>query len=252
MRVLNRLIHFLMELECFALHSKRKHHQTSITCLAPGASLCYLLARAVGREAAVTYFPARVQSFREKLEQNREELPFFLLFLRLFPMSPNWALNMASGVLGKNCTLFVHQIIGIVEVYFWSPLISYFLFVSRSPPAPLLPLGVVRADAVQLPVRDERRAAGRDLQPAGHPQLGQHGPHRHHRNSRPPPLRCQEAQGARHRLTTLDQDTLQYCFLSYLDQDGQMETVIVRSDCDLSLAYSHLTTRIIIWSNSFK
>ena len=84
------------------------------TCLAPGASLCYLLARAVGREAAVTYFPARVQSFREKLEQNREELPFFLLFLRLFPMSPNWALNMASGVLGKNCTLFAHQI--IVEV----------------------------------------------------------------------------------------------------------------------------------------
>ena len=85
--------------------------------MAPGASLCYLLARAVGRKAAVTYFPARVQSFREKLEQNREELPFFLLFLRLFPMSPNWALNMASGVLGKNCTLFVHQI--IVEVYFW-------------------------------------------------------------------------------------------------------------------------------------
>ena len=175
------------------------------TCLAPGASLCYLLARAVGREAAVTYFPARVQSFREKLEQNREELPFFLLFLRLFPMSPNWALNMASGVLGKNCTLFAHQI--IVEVYFWSFLISYILFISRSPPAPLLPLGAVRADAVQLPVRDERRAAGRDLQPPGGPQLGQHGPHRHHRNSRPPPLRCQEAQGARrgqgaHRLTT--------------------------------------------------
>ena len=85
----------------------------------------------MGREAAVTYFPDRVQSFREKLEQNREELPFFLLFLRLFPMSPNWALNMASGVLGKNCTLFVHQI--SVEVYFWSFLIYYLLFISGVP-----------------------------------------------------------------------------------------------------------------------
>ena len=68
---------------------------------AGGASLCYLLARAVGKDAAEKYFPQRVQTFGCKLEENKQELPFFLLFLRLFPMSPNWALNMASGVLGK-------------------------------------------------------------------------------------------------------------------------------------------------------
>jgi len=71
-----------------------------------GASLCYLLARAVGKEVAMNYFPARVEQFRVKLEENRQELPFFLLFLRLFPMSPNWALNMASGVLGVPLHLF--------------------------------------------------------------------------------------------------------------------------------------------------
>ena len=68
---------------------------------AVGASLCYLLARAVGKDAALKYCPDRVQTFGDKLEENKQELPFFLLFLRLFPMSPNWALNMASGVLGN-------------------------------------------------------------------------------------------------------------------------------------------------------
>ena len=66
-----------------------------------GASLCYSLARAVGKDVAMNYFPERVERFRVRLEENRQELPFFLLFLRLFPMSPNWALNMASGVLGR-------------------------------------------------------------------------------------------------------------------------------------------------------
>jgi len=73
---------------------------------ATGASLCYLLARAVGKDAALKYFPDRVKTFGEKLEENKQELPFFLLFLRLFPMSPNWALNMASGVLGVPLHLF--------------------------------------------------------------------------------------------------------------------------------------------------
>lgn len=71
-----------------------------------GASLCYLLARLVGEGPATSWFPARLSQFRQKLEENRAELPFFLLFLRLFPMSPNWALNMASGVLGVPLHLF--------------------------------------------------------------------------------------------------------------------------------------------------
>lgn len=80
----------------------------SLTAL--GASLCYLLARAVGKDAALRYFPDRVKTFGVKLEENKQELPFFLLFLRLFPMSPNWALNMASGVLGLPLHLFFFSV----------------------------------------------------------------------------------------------------------------------------------------------
>jgi len=71
-----------------------------------GASLCYLLARCVGEEPVSLWFPQRLEQFRAKLEQNRAQLPFFLLFLRLFPMSPNWALNMLSGVIGVPLHLF--------------------------------------------------------------------------------------------------------------------------------------------------
>jgi uncharacterized membrane protein YdjX (TVP38/TMEM64 family) len=78
-----------------------------------GASLCYLLARLVGAELAERYFPQRIEAFRQSLQQNRDQLPFFLLFLRLFPMSPNWALNMASGVLG---TRLIHRINAVTNV----------------------------------------------------------------------------------------------------------------------------------------
>jgi len=79
-----------------------------LCCLltACGASLCFFLARLVGEKAVAAWFPEQLGSFKLKLEENKAELPFFLLFLRLFPMSPNWALNMASGVLGVPIHLF--------------------------------------------------------------------------------------------------------------------------------------------------
>lgn len=72
-----------------------------LTCIltASGATCCFLLARFAGREFALKYFPTRMSSFKKQLEQNSHRLPYFLLFLRLFPCSPNWAINMCSGVL---------------------------------------------------------------------------------------------------------------------------------------------------------
>lgn len=88
-----------------------------LCCLltACGASLCYLLARCVGEGPVKVWFPDRLKQFRTKLEENKAELPFFLLFLRLFPMSPNWALNMLSGVLGVPLPLFfVSVLVGLM------------------------------------------------------------------------------------------------------------------------------------------
>ena len=68
--------------------------------LASGATCCFLLARFVGREFAAKYFAKRMSSFKQQLAENSQRLPYFLLFLRLFPCSPNWAINMCSGILG--------------------------------------------------------------------------------------------------------------------------------------------------------
>jgi len=72
-----------------------------LTCIltASGASCCFILARFAGREFATRYFPARMSSFKQQLDENSHRLPYFLLFLRLFPCSPNWAINLCSGVL---------------------------------------------------------------------------------------------------------------------------------------------------------
>ena len=97
--------------------------------------------RLVGERAVAAWFPEKLESFKLKLEENKAELPFFLLFLRLFPMSPNWyetdqrkllvlpiielnegndicysfspprALNMASGVLGVPIHLFFFSVL---------------------------------------------------------------------------------------------------------------------------------------------
>ena len=80
-----------------------------------GASFCFLLARTCGRTLALKYFPHRVAAFEKKLEENNYRLPSFLLFLRLFPMSPNWAINMSCGVLGVPLlTFFFTVFIGLM------------------------------------------------------------------------------------------------------------------------------------------
>ena len=76
------------------------------TLTACGATFCYLLARLAGQDVAVKYFPSKIETFKKKLEDNYERLPWFLLFLRLFPASPNWAINMCCGVLNVPIHIF--------------------------------------------------------------------------------------------------------------------------------------------------
>jgi uncharacterized membrane protein YdjX (TVP38/TMEM64 family) len=80
----------------------------------------------VGEAPLAAWCPERLAQFRRRLEASRAHLPFFLLFLRLFPMSPNWALNMASGVLGVPLHLFFLSVLLGLAPY-------NYLCVTRSP-----------------------------------------------------------------------------------------------------------------------
>ncbi|KAG8432639.1 hypothetical protein GDO86_017040, partial [Hymenochirus boettgeri] len=64
-----------------------------------GATFCFLLSSAFGKQMVVVYFPDKVSMLQNKVEENRSSLFFFLLFLRLFPMTPNWFLNLTSPIL---------------------------------------------------------------------------------------------------------------------------------------------------------
>ncbi|XP_005090571.1 transmembrane protein 41A [Aplysia californica] len=84
-----------------------------------GATNCYLLSRTFGRSYVTQYFPERVKFFQEKVEENKDSLFFFLLFLRLFPMSPNWFMNVVAPLVGIPIHLFfLSVLIGLMPYNF--------------------------------------------------------------------------------------------------------------------------------------
>lgn len=86
---------------------------------ATGATLCFLLSQFFGKAHILHYFPDKVKFMQQKVQDNIDSLFFFLLFLRLFPMSPNWFLNMASPILNIPIHLFFMSVfIGLMPYIF--------------------------------------------------------------------------------------------------------------------------------------
>ncbi|XP_072902509.1 transmembrane protein 41A-like [Hemitrygon akajei] len=76
-----------------------------------GATFCFLLSRVYGKQFVVRRFPERLAVLQHKVQENRNSLFFFLLFLRLFPMTPNWFLNITSPILNIPLTHFFFSIV---------------------------------------------------------------------------------------------------------------------------------------------
>uniref|UniRef100_UPI00358F1D63 transmembrane protein 41A isoform X2 n=1 Tax=Myxine glutinosa TaxID=7769 RepID=UPI00358F1D63 len=90
-----------------------------LCCLLTGAgsSCCYLLSQSFGKELVLSRFSRQLSALQAKVEESQLEgrLFFFLLFLRLFPASPNWLLNVASPLLGVPLHLhFLSVLIGLL------------------------------------------------------------------------------------------------------------------------------------------
>ncbi len=67
---------------------------------AVGASICYLLSTALARYFIFKQFPNRVLQFKRSVESNKDNLFFYMLFLRITPLLPNWLINLASPIVG--------------------------------------------------------------------------------------------------------------------------------------------------------
>ncbi|XP_048202972.1 transmembrane protein 41A [Perognathus longimembris pacificus] len=84
-----------------------------------GATICYLLSSRFGKQLVVSYFPDKVALLQRKVEENRNSLFFFLLFLRLFPMTPNWFLNLSAPILNIPIVQFFFSVlIGLIPYNF--------------------------------------------------------------------------------------------------------------------------------------
>jgi uncharacterized membrane protein YdjX (TVP38/TMEM64 family) len=65
-----------------------------------GASGCYLLSSSFARYFVFKFFSKRILQFKHSIEQNKDNLFFYMLFLRITPLLPNWLLNLSSPVVG--------------------------------------------------------------------------------------------------------------------------------------------------------
>ncbi|TNN84468.1 Transmembrane protein 41A-A [Liparis tanakae] len=84
-----------------------------------GSTTCYLLSKAFGKRYITNLFPDKVSLLQGKIEDNQDSLFFFLLFLRFFPMTPNWFLNMAAPIVNIPITFFFCSVfIGLLPYNF--------------------------------------------------------------------------------------------------------------------------------------
>ncbi|KAL1021745.1 hypothetical protein UPYG_G00017450 [Umbra pygmaea] len=96
-------------------------HGLVLACLltTTGSTFCYLLSAAFGKSYVIRLFPEKVDMLQKKVEENRSSLFFFLLFLRFFPMTPNWFLNVTSPILNIPLPMFFFSVlIGLIPYNF--------------------------------------------------------------------------------------------------------------------------------------
>ncbi|GFN98628.1 transmembrane protein 41b [Plakobranchus ocellatus] len=75
-------------------------------CSALGATFCYLLSFLVGRKIVDKYIPQRAAEWKRHVDNHREHLFNYILFLRITPFLPNWFINITSPVIDVPVSTF--------------------------------------------------------------------------------------------------------------------------------------------------
>lgn len=73
-----------------------------------GSSLCYLFSELFSREYVLYYFGERISYLQQKVDDagRQHRLLAFLLFARMFPISPSWLLNIVAPFLNIPLPIF--------------------------------------------------------------------------------------------------------------------------------------------------
>jgi len=88
------------------------------TCVATGATLCYLLSAALG--PAILTLPRwkdRLEKWSEKVQTQKENIVSFLIVLRIAPLPPHWVVNIICPHVGIGLVPFwVSTFLGVFGV----------------------------------------------------------------------------------------------------------------------------------------
>ncbi|KAF7667238.1 hypothetical protein LDENG_00071140 [Lucifuga dentata] len=75
-------------------------------CSGLGASFCYMLSYLVGRPVVYKYLTERAQKWSQQVDQHRDHLINYIIFLRITPFLPNWFINITSPVINVPLGVF--------------------------------------------------------------------------------------------------------------------------------------------------
>jgi len=128
----------------------------TLVCLSSGigATGCYIISMLVGRPLVNKYMDLkRTESWRQTVDSQRDNLFFYILFLRITPFLPNWFVNIVAPLVDiPISTFFIATAIGVgplsyiavsggtmlkTPVWSWSSVITVTLFALMSMAVPL-------------------------------------------------------------------------------------------------------------------
>lgn len=76
------------------------------SCSACGALVCYFLSHLLGRQLVMMCIPERVQKWQNEVASINSYLFFYMFFLRVTPILPNWFINIASPIIDVPAHIF--------------------------------------------------------------------------------------------------------------------------------------------------
>lgn len=69
------------------------------SCSALGALFCYLLSFLVGRRVVLKYLANKIGPWQQQVKNQKNNLLYYIIFLRITPFVPNWFINLASPLI---------------------------------------------------------------------------------------------------------------------------------------------------------
>ncbi len=75
-------------------------------CAVAGACICFLISSKLGAGFVQSRMPQKLAWLQRKIDENRHNMLYYFMFLRLTPIVPNWFLNASSAVVGVPFHIF--------------------------------------------------------------------------------------------------------------------------------------------------